>query len=48
MAALSHYEPQVRGRPHLHPGLSRASARYWGRFLGYGEVEPLEVIRHTI
>jgi CheY-like chemotaxis protein len=48
MAALSHYEAQVRGRPHLHPGLSRASARYWGRFLGYREVEPLEVIRHTI
>ena len=48
MAALSHYEAQVRGRPHLHPGLARASARYWGRFLGYGEVEPLEVIRHSI
>jgi CheY-like chemotaxis protein/LmbE family N-acetylglucosaminyl deacetylase len=48
MAALSHYEAQVRGRPHLDPGLARASARYWGRFLGYGEVEPLEVIRHSI
>jgi len=48
MAALSHYEAQVRGRPHLDPGLARASARYWGRFLGYGEVEPLEVIRHRI
>lgn len=48
MAALSHYEPQVQGRPHLDPGLARASARYWGRFLGYGEVEPLEVVRHRI
>lgn len=48
MAALSHYEAQVRGRPHLDPELARASARYWGRFLGYGEVEPLEVVRHTI
>ncbi len=48
MAALSHYEAQVRGRPHLDPDLARASARYWGRFLGYGEVEPLEVVRHTI
>jgi len=48
MAALSHYEAQVRGRPHLAPELARASARYWGRFLGYGEVEPLEVIRHSI
>lgn len=48
MAALSHYEAQVRGRPHLDPGLARAAARYWGRFLGYRDVEPLEVIRHTI
>lgn len=48
MAALSHFEAQVRGRPHLDPGLARASARYWGRFLGYGEVEPLEVIRNTL
>jgi len=48
MAALSHYEAQVRGRPHLDPELARASARYWGRFLGYGEVEPLEVVRHSI
>lgn len=48
MAALSHYDAQVRGRPHLDPELARATARYWGRFLGYGEVEPLEVIRHTI
>jgi CheY-like chemotaxis protein len=48
MAALSHFEAQVRGRPHLDPDLARASARYWGRFLGYGEVEPLEVIRQSI
>jgi len=48
MAALSHYEAQVLGRPHLDPELARASARYWGRFLGYGEVEPLEVVRHSI
>ncbi len=48
MAALSHFEAQVRGRPHLDPGLARATARYWGRFLGYRDVEPLEVIRHPI
>lgn len=48
MAALSHFEAQVRGRPHLDPGLAAAAARYWGRFLGYGEAEPLEVIRHII
>lgn len=48
MAVLSHFEAQVRGRPHLDPELARASARYWGRFLGYGEVEPLEVVRHAL
>jgi CheY-like chemotaxis protein len=48
MAALSHFQDQVQGRPHLDPELSRASARYWGRFLGYGEVEPFEVTRHTL
>ncbi|MFC1575639.1 response regulator [Gemmatimonadota bacterium] len=48
MAALSHYEAQVRGRPHLDPDLARATARYWGRFLGYGEVEPLEVVRPSL
>jgi CheY-like chemotaxis protein/LmbE family N-acetylglucosaminyl deacetylase len=48
MAALSHFEAQVSGRPHLDPDLARASARHWGRFLGYGEVEPLGVIRQSI
>ena len=48
MAALSHYQTQVEGRPHLHPGLAGAAARYWGRFLGYGEVEPFEAIRHNL
>jgi CheY-like chemotaxis protein len=48
MATLTHYLPQVQGRPHLDPDLSRAAARYWGRFLGYGEVEPFEVTRHTL
>ena len=48
MAALSHFQMQVTGRPHLDPGLASAAARYWGRFLGYGEVEPFEVIRHTL
>jgi CheY-like chemotaxis protein len=48
MAALTYYLPQVQGRPHLDPDLARATARYWGRFLGYGEVEPFEVTRHTL
>ncbi|NIP57663.1 MAG: response regulator [Gemmatimonadetes bacterium] len=32
-------------RPHLQPHIGKATAQYWGRFLGYREVEPLEVIR---
>jgi CheY-like chemotaxis protein/LmbE family N-acetylglucosaminyl deacetylase len=48
MAALSHYSNQVPNRPHLDIELARATARYWGRFMGYGEVEPFEVIRHTL
>lgn len=48
MTALEYYEAQVEGRPHLDPELARATARYWGRFLGYGVVEPFEVVRHTI
>lgn len=32
-------------RPHLQPHIARASAQYWGRFIGYGEAEPLEVVR---
>ena len=35
----------MRSRPHLDPEFVRSTARYWGRFLGYGLVEPLEVIR---
>lgn len=48
MAALSRYQPQARGRPHLDPGLAGASARYWGRFLGYTEVEPFELARQNL
>lgn len=45
LAALRHYRAQVVGRPHLDPEFVRSNARYWGRFLGYGEAEPLEVVR---
>ncbi len=48
MLALSFFEAQDRGRPHLDPELARATARYWGRFLGYGNVEPFEVIRQQL
>ncbi len=42
---LEEFRSQPDFRPHLQPYLARASAQYWGRFLGYGEVEPLEVVR---
>lgn len=42
---LEEYRSEPEFRPHLQPYLARASAQYWGRFLGYGEVEPLEVVR---
>ena len=32
-------------RPHLRESLLGATAEYWGRFVGYGFVERLEVIR---
>jgi len=48
MAALSRYQAQSLGRPHLDPGLAGATARYWGRFLGYTEVEPFEVVRRYL
>jgi CheY-like chemotaxis protein len=43
MSVLSAYQTQAAGRPHLQPAMAQATARYWGRFLGYAEVEPLEV-----
>ena len=48
MATLSRYHAQSLGRPHLDPSLAGATARYWGRFLGYTEVEPFEVVRQNL
>jgi LmbE family N-acetylglucosaminyl deacetylase len=48
MATLSRYQAQSLGRPHLDPSLAAATAKYWGRFLGYSEVEPFEVIRQNL
>ena len=48
MATLSRYQSQSLGRPHLDPTLAGATARYWGRFLGYTEVEPFEVVRQNL
>lgn len=43
--AIGAYRSQVVKRPYLRESLLRATAEYWGRFAGYGFVEPLEVIR---
>jgi CheY-like chemotaxis protein len=48
MATLTYFQHQVEGRPHLDPGLARSTAQYWGRFLGYTDVEPFEVIRQNL
>jgi LmbE family N-acetylglucosaminyl deacetylase/CheY-like chemotaxis protein len=45
--AISVYGSQVARRPYLRESLLRATAEYWGRFAGYGVVEPLEVMRES-
>lgn len=39
------YGTQTAIRPYLKDDLITATARYWGRFSGYGMAEPMEVIR---
>ena len=41
---LRSYESQLH-RAYMEPDVIRSTARYWGRFSGYGHVEALEVIR---
>ncbi len=43
LKVLDAYGAEVDTRPHLNLELVRATARYWGRFLGFSRVEPLEV-----
>ena len=45
--AIAAYGSQVVKRPYLRESLLRATAEYWGRFAGYGLVEPLEVMRES-
>lgn len=45
LQSLEVFRGEPEFRPHLQPKIARASAIYWGRFLGYGLCEPLEVIR---
>lgn len=44
-AAIAAYVSQASIRPYMHPDLIAATARYWGRFAGYGYCEAFEVIR---
>lgn len=45
--AIGAYRSQIVKRPYLRETLLRATAEYWGRFAGYGIVEPLEVMRES-
>jgi LmbE family N-acetylglucosaminyl deacetylase len=44
-ASIAAYTSQASIRPYMHPKLIEATARYWGRFAGYGLCEAFEVIR---
>jgi LmbE family N-acetylglucosaminyl deacetylase len=43
--AIAAYASQASIRPYMQPALIEATARYWGRFAGYGLCEAFEVIR---
>lgn len=45
LQAIATYTSQVLQRPYMAPAMIEATARYWGRFAGYGLCEPFEVIR---
>lgn len=44
VAALDHFARFGADRPDLSLRFAQAQARYWGRFAGFGEVEPFEVL----
>ncbi len=43
---ISLYKSQMN-REYLHEDVIRSTAKYWGRFCNFKEIEPLEVIRAT-
>ncbi len=47
LAAIDQYSSQICKAPYLSRELTTATARYWGRFAGYLDVEPLEVVREA-
>ncbi|MBW3535798.1 MAG: response regulator [Gemmatimonadetes bacterium] len=45
LEALTPYQSGALARDDLRPTFVQAHARYWGRFAGFGEAEPFEVLR---
>jgi LmbE family N-acetylglucosaminyl deacetylase len=43
--SIAAYTSQASIRPYMQPALIEATARYWGRFAGYGLCEAFEVIK---
>ncbi|MEZ4416277.1 MAG: response regulator [Gemmatimonadota bacterium] len=42
---VSLFQTADANRPYLKPSFIEACATYWGRFAGFGKVEPMEVVR---
>lgn len=45
LQAIAAFKSQASHRPYMDPRVIEATARYWGRFAGYGLCEPFEAIR---
>jgi LmbE family N-acetylglucosaminyl deacetylase/CheY-like chemotaxis protein len=43
--AIAAFTSQASARPYMEPDLIRATARYWGKFAGFGLCEAFEVIK---
>lgn len=48
LAMIGAYRSQLACRAYLEEDLIRATARYWGRFCGYGLAEAMEAYRHRL
>lgn len=45
LQAIAAFGSQAMQRPYMTPAMIEATARYWGRFAGYGLCEPFEAVR---
>lgn len=45
--SIKAFQSQTAVRAYLRDSMIRSTAEYWGRFAGYGLVEPLEVVRES-